>query len=92
MTQIYDLDAMGFSTRARLCFNYYKIVNLSDLLRKSPKELLSMKNIGKKSLRGIINVLSSYGFSLRNDTDKLSISIKSNPVKSTWYKLKENLP
>jgi len=61
------IEYVEFSVRTSNCLKKMSISNLSELAKKSPMRLLSMKNFGKKSLNEVIQKLSENGFKLAED-------------------------
>lgn len=63
-TPISDLN---LSVRARKCMARLGITKLSELVRRTPDELLASKNFGVTSLNEVRGKLEEYGLRLRND-------------------------
>ena len=59
-----DIGNLGLSLRPYTCLKQAKIANLNDLLQKSAKDLLKIKNFGKHSLNEVENILSQYNLKL----------------------------
>ena len=58
---------MELSVRAYHCLQNGKIITIGDLVQKREKDLIRIKNMGKKTLREIKAALwLEYGFTLRN--------------------------
>ncbi|CAB5161188.1 DNA-directed RNA polymerase alpha subunit (EC [Olavius algarvensis associated proteobacterium Delta 3] len=58
------LAELDFSIRSRNCFNGVGLYQVRDLVSYSEKDLLRIKNFGKKSLTEVIGVLDSLGLCL----------------------------
>lgn len=56
-----SIDYFGFPTRTYNCLRRAGIDTIDDLISKSPEELLKLRNMGKRSLLDMINILDSYG-------------------------------
>lgn len=63
-TSIEDLD---FSVRAYNCLKRAGIHTLQDLVNKSESDMMKIRNLGKKSLKEVIDKIKDMGLSLRND-------------------------
>lgn len=61
------VDHVEFSVRTTNCLRKMSITHLSELAQKSPMQLLSMKNFGRKSLNEVLQKLSENGFKLAED-------------------------
>ena len=60
---------MELSVRAFHCMQVGRIESVGDLVQKSEKDLLKIKNMGRKTLREIKATLwLEYGFTLRGET------------------------
>lgn len=62
------IEELDFSVRTFHCLKRQGIETLSQLVQLKPDDLLRMRNLGKKSLREIINKLNDMGYQLSDDT------------------------
>ena len=63
-TSIEDLD---FSVRAYNCLKRANIHTLQDLVNKSENDMMKIRNLGKKSLKEVLDKVRDLGLVLRND-------------------------
>ena len=63
-TSIEDLD---FSVRAYNCLKRAGIHTLQDLVNKSESEMMKIRNLGKKSLKEVLDKIRDLGLILRDD-------------------------
>ena len=63
-TTIEDLD---FSVRAYNCLKRANIHTLQDLVNKSENDMMKIRNLGKKSLKEVLDKVRDLGLVLRND-------------------------
>ena len=63
-TTIEDLD---FSVRAYNCLKRAGIHNLQDLVNKSEAEMMKIRNLGRKSLKEVLDKVKELGLVLRED-------------------------
>ena len=63
-TPIEDLD---FSVRAFNCLKRANINNLGDLTAKSELEMMKIRNLGKKSLKEVIDKIKGMGLRFRDE-------------------------
>lgn len=63
-TSIEDLD---FSVRAYNCLKRAGIHNLQDLVNKSEADMMKIRNLGKKSLKEVLDKVRDLGLILRDD-------------------------
>ena len=63
-TTIEDLD---FSVRAYNCLKRAGIHNLQDLVNKSEAEMMKIRNLGRKSLKEVLDKVKELGLVLRDD-------------------------
>ena len=63
-TTIEDLD---FSVRAYNCLKRENIHTLQDLVNKSENDMMKIRNLGKKSLKEVLDKVRDLGLVLRND-------------------------
>jgi DNA-directed RNA polymerase alpha subunit len=61
-TPIYKLE---ISVRTYNCFKNYEIRTLEDLIQYTEKDLMKIRNFGKKGVIEIKNLLEEYGLSLK---------------------------
>lgn len=66
-TSIEDLE---LSIRAYNCLKRANIFNLAELLKKSERELMEIKNFGRKSAEEVIQKVYDMGYALRGGTPK----------------------
>lgn len=62
-----SIDDLEFSVRAYNCLKRANINSLQDLISKSENEMMKIRNLGKKSLKEVIDKVKEMGFSFRND-------------------------
>ena len=62
-----SIDELEFSVRAYNCLKRANINTLQDLTQKSENEMMKIRNLGKKSLKEVIDKVKEMGFSFRND-------------------------
>lgn len=62
-----SIDELEFSVRAYNCLKRANINTLQDLTQKSENEMMKIRNLGKKSLKEVIDKVKELGFSFRND-------------------------
>ena len=63
-TSIEDLD---FSVRAYNCLKRAGIHTLQDLVNKSESDMMKIRNLGKKSLKEVLDKIRDMGLVLRDD-------------------------
>ena len=63
-TSIEDLD---FSVRAYNCLKRAGIHTLQDLVNKSESDMMKIRNLGKKSLKEVLDKIREMGLVLRDD-------------------------
>ena len=63
-TSIEDLD---FSVRAYNCLKRAGIHTLQDLVNKSESDMIKIRNLGKKSLKEVLDKIKEMGLTLRDD-------------------------
>ena len=61
-----SIEELELSIRAYNCLKRANIFNLADLLKKSERELMDIKNFGRKSAEEVIDKVKSMGYSLRS--------------------------
>ena len=62
-----SIDELEFSVRAYNCLNRANINTLQDLTEKSKNEMMKIRNLGKKSLKEVIDKVKEMGFSFRSE-------------------------
>ena len=62
-----SIDDLDLSVRAYNCLKRAGILPLHDLVEKSENEMMKIRNLGKKSLKEVIDKVKSMGLSFRND-------------------------
>ena len=69
-----DIDSLELSVRAYNCLKRASINSMSELLKKSEHDLLSIKNFGKKSSDEVIEKLKEFGLSLAPNPEGVDMS------------------
>lgn len=62
-----SIDDLDLSVRAYNCLKRAGILTLHDLVDKSENEMMKIRNLGKKSLKEVIDKVKSMGLSFRDD-------------------------
>lgn len=62
-----SIDDLELSVRAYNCLKRAAINNVQDLVNKSENEMMKIRNLGKKSLKEVIDKVKDMGLSFRND-------------------------
>jgi len=62
-----SIDDLDFTVRAYNCLKRAGVNNLQDLINKSENEMMRIRNLGKKSLKEVMDKVKSMGLSFRND-------------------------
>ncbi len=62
-----SIDELEFSVRAYNCLKRANINTLQDLTQKSESEMMKIRNLGKKSLKEVIDKVKEMGFSFKNE-------------------------
>lgn len=62
-----SIDELEFSVRAYNCLKRANINTLQDLTEKSENEMMKIRNLGKKSLKEVIDKVKEIGFSFRSE-------------------------
>lgn len=62
-----SIDELEFSVRAYNCLKRANINTLQDLTEKSENEMMEIRNLGKKSLKEVIDKVKEMGFSFRSE-------------------------
>lgn len=62
-----SIDELEFSVRSYNCLKRANINTLQDLTEKSENEMMKIRNLGKKSLKEVIDKVKEMGFSFRSE-------------------------
>lgn len=62
-----SIDDLDFSVRAYNCLKRANILTLRDLVEKSENEMMKIRNLGKKSLKEVMDKVKDMGLSFRDD-------------------------
>ena len=62
-----SIDDLDFSVRAYNCLNRANILTLADLVDKSENEMMKIRNLGKKSLKEVLDKVKDMGLSFRKE-------------------------
>lgn len=62
-----SIEDLDLSVRAYNCLKRVNINTLQDLVNKSEAEMMKVRNLGKKSLKEVLDKLRDLGLSLRDD-------------------------
>ncbi len=62
-----SIDNLELSVRSFNCLKRAGINTVGDLISKSEEEMMKVRNLGRKSLDEVVNLLASMGFHLNND-------------------------
>ena len=62
-----SIDELEFSVRAYNCLKRANINTLQDLTEKSENEMMKIRNLGKQSLKEVIDKVKEMGFSFRSE-------------------------
>ena len=62
-----SIDDLELSVRAYNCLKRAAINNVQDLVNKSENEMMNIRNLGKKSLKEVIDKIKDMGLTFRND-------------------------
>ena len=62
-----SIDDLDFSVRAYNCLKRANILTLNDLVDKSENEMMKIRNLGKKSLKEVIDKVKDMGLSFRKE-------------------------
>ena len=62
-----SIDDLDFSVRAYNCLKRANILTLRDLVDKSENELMKIRNLGKKSLKEVMDKVKDMGLSFRDE-------------------------
>ena len=62
-----SIDDLDFSVRAYNCLKRANILTLNDLVEKSENEMMKIRNLGKKSLKEVLDKVKDMGLSFRKE-------------------------
>jgi len=62
-----SIDDLDFSVRAYNCLKRANILTLNDLVEKSENEMMKIRNLGKKSLKEVMDKVKDMGLSFRKE-------------------------
>ena len=62
-----SIDDLEFSVRAYNCLKRANILTLADLVDKSENEMMKIRNLGKKSLKEVLDKVKDMGLSFRKE-------------------------
>ena len=62
-----SIDDLDLSVRAYNCLKRAGIMSLKDLVSKSENEMMKIRNLGKKSLKEVMDKVKDMGLSFRNE-------------------------
>ena len=62
-----SIDDLDFSVRAYNCLKRANILTLKDLVDKSENEMMKIRNLGKKSLKEVIDKIKDMGLKFRDE-------------------------
>lgn len=62
-----SIDDLDFSVRAYNCLKRANILTLKDLVDKSENEMMKIRNLGKKSLKEVMNKVKDMGLNFRDE-------------------------
>ena len=62
-----SIDELEFSVRAYNCLKRANINTLQDLTQKSENEMMKIRNLGKKSLKEVIDKVKEMGLNFKNE-------------------------
>ena len=62
-----SIDDLELSVRAYNCLKRAAINNVQDLVNKSESEMMKIRNLGRKSLKEVMDKIKDMGLSFRND-------------------------
>ena len=62
-----SIDDLDFSVRAYNCLKRANILTLRDLVEKSENEMMKIRNLGKKSLKEVLDKVKDMGLSFRDE-------------------------
>ena len=62
-----SIDDLDLSVRAYNCLKRAGMTTVQDLTDKTENEMMKIRNLGKKSLKEVINKVKSLGLSFRDE-------------------------
>ncbi len=62
-----SIDDMEFSVRAYNCFKRCGINTMQDLVNRKESDMMKIRNLGKKSLKEVLDKVKAMGLSFKND-------------------------
>ena len=62
-----SIDDMEFSVRAYNCLKRSGINTMQDLVNRKESDMMKIRNLGKKSLKGVLDKVKEMGLSFRDD-------------------------
>ena len=62
-----SIDDLDLSVRAYICLKRAGILTIRDLVEKSENEMMKIRNLGKKSLKEVIDKIKDMGLKFRNE-------------------------
>ena len=62
-----SIDDLDLSVRAYNCLKRAGIMSLKDLVGKSENEMMKIRNLGKKSLKEVMDKVKDMGLNFRNE-------------------------
>ncbi len=62
-----SIDDLDFSVRANNCLKRANILTLKDLVDKSENEMMKIRNLGKKSLKEVMDKVKDMGLNFRDE-------------------------
>ena len=62
-----SIDDLELSVRAYNCLKRAAINNVQDLVNKSENDMMKIRNLGRKSLKEVMDKIKEMGLSFRND-------------------------
>ena len=62
-----SIDDMEFSVRAYNCLKRSGINTMQDLVNRKESDMMKIRNLGKKSLKEVLDKVKTMGFSFKND-------------------------
>ena len=68
------------SERVKNCLIKLNLIYIEDLVNLSEKDLLSIRDFGRKSLREINYFIEQYGLKLRSTLDSAEFNYKNNSI------------
>lgn len=71
-----SIEDLELSIRAYNCLKRANIFHLADLLKKSERELMEIKNFGKKSAEEVIDKVKSMGYVLRGGSKNIDEDVE----------------